>query len=267
MTSGLADQWHFIRYGDPDWHLRLRLHGPPGALLGDVLPRLRRITDPLLATGELWRVQADTYEREVERYGGQRGIELAERIFHADSEATLAILRLLPGETGAELRWQVALRGIDLLFDDLGLRFPQKREIARRARRGYEREFGGAEGAFQRAVARRYREQRPRLESLLGLAGAVPDQLAPSVGVLRQRSAAVSAAGRELRVLADAGQLTADLPELALTFAHLHVNRLLRSAQRAQELVCYEMLDRLYTSASAGYMTTESGNRIASSDR
>jgi len=41
------------------------------------------------------------------------------------------------------------------------------------------------------------------------------------------------------------------LAELAMSFAHMHVNRLLRSAQRAQELVLYEMLDRLYASRAA----------------
>jgi len=38
---------------------------------------------------------------------------------------------------------------------------------------------------------------------------------------------------------------------VAMSFAHMHVNRLLRSAQRAQELVLYEMLDRLYASRAA----------------
>ena len=46
-------------------------------------------------TGQLWRVQLDTYEREVERYGGEAGIGLAERVFHADSDAVLAIVRQL----------------------------------------------------------------------------------------------------------------------------------------------------------------------------
>ncbi len=36
-----------------------------------------------------------------------------------------------------------------------------------------------------------------------------------------------------------------------MSLAHMHVNRLLRSGQRAQELVLYEMLDRIYASRSA----------------
>src|SRR5581483_6097991 len=62
LTAGGADQWFFLRYGDPDWHLRLRIHGAPNRLLHETLPLLTRVTAPLLDTGELWRVQLDTYE-------------------------------------------------------------------------------------------------------------------------------------------------------------------------------------------------------------
>src|SRR5262249_23292773 len=47
LTSGGADRWFFIRYGDPDWHLRLRIHGVPGRLLHETLPLLIRVTAPL----------------------------------------------------------------------------------------------------------------------------------------------------------------------------------------------------------------------------
>ena len=250
LAAGETDRWHFIRYGDPDWHLRLRLHGAPEALLGDALPRLRRSTAPLIETGQVWRIQLDTYEREVERYGGAGGIELAERLFQADSEAVLALIRQLPGDAGAELRWRAALLGIDLLFDDLGLTAQQKRTTARGARLSYEREFR-TDGTFQRAISDRYRLHRPSLEAMLGPDGDQQPELVDSVKVLRRRSAALAAVTREMRAAASAGELGADLPALAVSFAHMHVNRLLRSAQRTQELVLYEMLDRVYTSRAA----------------
>src|SRR5439155_6782281 len=174
-----ADQWCCRRYGDPDWHLRLRIHGAPNRLLHETLPLLTRVTAPLLDTGELWRLQLATYEREVERYGGETGIRLAERVFHADSDAVLAIVRDLTGDAGAELRWRVALRGIDLLFDDLGLTLEQKRAIAGRARHGYGSEFG-AGGDFSREVSRRYRTERASVEALLDPRRDPPAELAAS---------------------------------------------------------------------------------------
>ena len=250
LTAGGADQWFFIRYGDPDWHLRLRVHGVSDRLLHETLPLLHRVTAPLLETGQLWRVQLDTYEREVERYGGEAAIGLAERVFHADSDAVLAVIRHLTGDAGAELRWRVALRGIDLLFDDLGLTLDQKRAIARRARHGYGSEFG-ADGDFSRAVGRRYRQERVSVEAVLDPHRDPPPELAASLTALHQRSAVLAPVARELRDLADAGRLSVDLPELAMSLAHMHVNRMLRSVQRAQELVLYELLDRAYSSQAA----------------
>ena len=250
LEAGGANRWFFIRYGDPDWHLRLRVHGAPDRLLHETLPLLHRAMAPLLETGQLWRVQLDTYEREVERYGGEAGIQLAERIFHADSDAVLAIVRLLTGDAGAELRWRVALRGIDLLFDDLGLTLEQKRAIAGWARRGYGTEFS-AGGDFQRQVSRRYRNERASVETLLDPQRDPPAELAASLRMLHQRSAVLTPAAQELRALADAGRLSVDIPELAMSLAHMHVNRMLRSAQRAQELVLYELLGRAYSSQAA----------------
>jgi lantibiotic biosynthesis protein len=249
--TGSIDSWHFVRYADPDWHVRLRLHGSPQALLRDLLPQLRDLTEPLLRTGQVWRAQLDTYEREVERYGGPLGIEPAERIFHADSQTVIAIMSQLPGDAGADLRWRMALRGIDQLFDDFGLTLAQKREVARRCRQGYGREFA-AGGAFQHAISARFRRERPRLEQLFSADANPPPDVAGCIRALDHRSAAIAAAAGRIRAVVGSGPEEAPrLAELAMSFAHMHVNRLLRSAQRAQELVLYEMLDRLYASRAA----------------
>src|SRR5262249_7768085 len=108
LRSGAAERWFFIRYGDPDWHLRLRFQGRPGRLQGEVLPALQAAAAPLLADGRLWRFQFDTYEREIERYGGPVGIVLAEQLFHADSEAVLALADWFTADSRGDLRWRLA---------------------------------------------------------------------------------------------------------------------------------------------------------------
>lgn len=250
LAEAGADRWFFIRYADPHSHLRLRIHGAPDRLLHETQPLLHRVTAPLLETGQLWRVQFDTYEREVERYGGDEGIRLAEHAFHADSAAVLAIVAQLTGDAGADLRWRAAVRGIDLLFDDLRLTLEQKRAIARQARRSYGREFG-AGPEFSREAGRWYRNERPFLEALLDPQRDPPPELAGAMAALHQRSTALAPAAAQLAALADAGRLSAGIGELAMSLAHMHVNRMLRSAQRAQELVLYELLDRAYSSQAA----------------
>ena len=74
LTEGVAERWFFVRYGDPDYHLRLRLEGP-AEQLRDVdaralfKPAWSRISRKAASGG----FNFDTYEREVERYGGPGG--------------------------------------------------------------------------------------------------------------------------------------------------------------------------------------------------
>ena len=90
-TQQLAD-FHFVRYADPEAHLRLRLR-PAGQtalqLLFDRLaPRLQQQGDARAFA----RYTLDTYEREVDRYGGSALIASAERLFTADSRLCLRLL-------------------------------------------------------------------------------------------------------------------------------------------------------------------------------
>jgi len=52
---------------------------------------------------------------------GPRGCCFAESIFEADSDAVLAMVEMLEGDEGANVRWRLALRGADMLLTDLGL--------------------------------------------------------------------------------------------------------------------------------------------------
>lgn len=98
VAASTVDRWFFIRYADPDPHLRLRFHGAP-----DLLPRLHDWADGLCAAGLASRLVIDSYEPELARYGGPALLETAERAFQADSEAVLAQLRLPPAGLAPEM--------------------------------------------------------------------------------------------------------------------------------------------------------------------
>jgi thiopeptide-type bacteriocin biosynthesis protein len=252
LRSGASDGWFFIRYGDPDWHLRLRLRGEPARLSAEVLPALRAALDPLLSDGRIWNMQLDTYVRELERYGGEAAMPLCERIFQADSEAVLSIVEALSGDAGADARWRLALAGFDRLYDDLGFDLPGRLAQARRLRESFGRELR-ADVRVDRQLGDRYRRERLALEQLLAPGGGAGADGAISVGLaaLSARSRAIAPAIAALRVLHAEGRLTVSLEQLAASLTHKHANRLLRSAGRAQELVLHDLLLRLYTAREA----------------
>jgi thiopeptide-type bacteriocin biosynthesis protein len=249
LGSGAADGWFFIRYGDPDWHLRLRFHGAP-ARLKELAGELPTLLEPLHRERLLWKVQLDTYEREVERYGGPESVLLAERLFQADSEAVLELLELFPGDEGADARWRLMLCGMDLLLSDLGLGLEARLQALTVLRESFGREFQ-VDRSIERQLNERFRKERRSMEELLGCGSAAPPALAEGLAVLQRRSDKLAPTLAGLKALATAGRLGVPIAGLAGSFLHMHANRMARSAARAQELVAYDLLSRLYSSRVA----------------
>ncbi len=78
------DCWFFLRYADPQTHLRMRLRAAPGAAY--VHEYAIAAAQAWLREGRIVRYAFDTYEPEYERYGGVEGVARAERFFAAASE-------------------------------------------------------------------------------------------------------------------------------------------------------------------------------------
>jgi hypothetical protein len=75
--------------------------------------------------------------------------------------------------------------------------------------------------------------------------------LEPGLEILDRRSREWSAVVDELKESDRAGRLIASCREIAPGWLHMHANRMLRSVQRQQELVLYDLLMRQYESEAA----------------
>jgi thiopeptide-type bacteriocin biosynthesis protein len=245
-SRGLASGWFFLRYGDPDWHVRLRLHGEPEALWGRALPLLRAASEPFMADGRVANLQLDTYRRETARYGGPQGMLVSERVFTADSEAVLAAMATLDGGDDGDARWRLAVLGVDRLLQDMGLDLAARQRAVRMWRDGLVEEYGRQGVAAKQHGGKVMRKERKDLEALL--LAPQTTSLAPAAEAFALRSRANVALADELRSLHDAGLLTGDITVITASYSHMFVNRLLRAGQRLQELVVYDLLDRLYSS-------------------
>jgi thiopeptide-type bacteriocin biosynthesis protein len=244
-ASGAVRDWFFIRYGDPDWHLRLRFFGDSGRLREEVLPAIGHAASALVPDGRLWRMQLDTYHREVERYGGPVGLSICEQVFGADSDAVLAIVEQLEGDAGADARWRLALLGTDRLLDDLGFDLDEKHRLMTGLRRSFALEFK-VEAAFEKQLGARFRRERTSLEALLAPALDAEHPLAPGGAIFAERSARQRPLAAELRAGVATGRISLSMSDLAASLVHMHINRILRASARANELVIYDFLKRLY---------------------
>ncbi|SFT00731.1 lantibiotic dehydratase [Marininema halotolerans] len=129
VESGAAKDWFYMRYVDPEPHIRLRFRGVEEDLVSKLLPALSRWVDPLMSDGIIKRLMIDTYEREVERYGGVHMIRDAEDVFAADSKLTTHLLHLnWNKEIEIPLVEVSALAIVDLL-ENFGLSFAGQLKI------------------------------------------------------------------------------------------------------------------------------------------
>ncbi len=246
LAAGIAEDWFFIRYGDPDLHLRVRFTGAPDRLTGQLLPALHQALQPAVDAGLAYRITLDTYEREIERYGGPHAIRICESIFRADSDLVLGLVQHLAGDAGADAAWRICLRSVDRLLDDLGFTLPEKLELATHAREGFGREMA-ASTATQKALGDKYRRYSKELIALLALPDASPEHdFAPALTLIAERSQAMKPLVAQLDALAAAGTLASSRAELADSLVHMHVNRMMRSHQRQHEFVIYDLLKRHY---------------------
>jgi thiopeptide-type bacteriocin biosynthesis protein len=222
----------------------VRYQGARERLSSEVLPRLAAAAEDAIAAGRVWKMQLDSYDRELDRYGGDAGMLLSEQLFHADSDAALAVVDALTGDEGSDARWRLTLRGMDMLLDDLGLDPAAKLALLKRLRASFGSEFH-AEGLLEKQLGDKFRKERLALEALLDPANDAQSPLEPGFDFLKARS-------QRVRQIA-AGLRAAQLPiaELAGSYLHMHANRMLRSAARAQELVLYDFLERLYKGRAA----------------
>jgi thiopeptide-type bacteriocin biosynthesis protein len=238
-AKGQVEKWFFIRYADPEAHVRLRLFGPPAALWGGVVMDLNAALRPFLADRTIWKIQIDTYERELERYGGGDGILSCEKIFHADSEAAA---RFIPigRQCGAEKHGDHAILGVDTLLKDFDIDASDRLIFLRRLAAGFGKEFNISKDQAI-LLGKKFRGMRDNLQVLLN---GAPAGQSEARDIYMARSEIVRAEGRHL--LQKLGRTRQQ--QICASVIHMSVNRFFRSEQRRHEMVIYDLLRRHYES-------------------
>lgn len=116
LKEGIIDKWFFIRYKDPDVHLRLRFHLKDMLRIGELLDKMKSGLQANLAQDLIWKVQLDTYSREIERYGAAFYEEI-ESLFYINSKHTLSLLSMLEYVEDEDLRWLFGFHSINQILD------------------------------------------------------------------------------------------------------------------------------------------------------
>jgi thiopeptide-type bacteriocin biosynthesis protein len=88
----LISKWFFIRYNDPQPHIRVRFLMNDTQNLPYLIEGFYQLMNPLLQNETIWKIQTDTYNREIERYS-EKLMEFSETLFCITSNITLLFIK------------------------------------------------------------------------------------------------------------------------------------------------------------------------------
>jgi len=199
--------WFFIRYNEGGHHLRLRFRTKATGRLA------RALREKLAPYEELVRaLQADTYQRELERYGAAL-IADVETLFCLGSELYLRSGGGLPVALGMIQAWCGPEQAI---------------AFTARLSESFMLGFGGTK-ALRAALDRRYRERKAQVAASLAES--------PDLGRLLAQLRLIKAKGAPEHLLAD--------------LVHMQLNRSFTEDPRRQEMIAYHHLHKYLVSRKA----------------
>lgn len=242
IENETIDKWFFLRYADPEDHIRIRFHSKKENFWPEILMRLNQALQVSIENREVHKIQVDTYNQEIERYGAET-MEMSESLFFNDSLAAVNFLNLIEGEEGEKYRWLFTIRSIDMLFSDFSLDLKERHDVMVFMSKNYFKEFSGND-KLKHNLNQKYRENRQLIENILD-----PKKDQP---VVKHAARYFETRSGMNRAILDNLHLTLGQKE-RLLYSHIHMTsiRLLIAEPRMQELVIYHYLSKYYESQLA----------------
>lgn len=246
--KGVIGKWFFIRYRDPEFHLRIRIFLNSGSSISEINSAFETALKCNFEQKVIWKVQIDSYERELNRYGYST-IDDVESMFYCDSESCTKAINCIHTFDDPELyRWLYALLIIDNILNIAGLNTVNKYEFINPIRASFFSEFGGTK-ELSDILGKKYRIDSEIIQEAFGYRahskinyayiGILQDiinkyigNISPMMNIVKQKSNV-----KEFRKILE-------------SIVHMTINRIILSNPRKHELVIYEYLDRFYRSIS-----------------
>lgn len=237
------DKWFFIRYSDPELHLRVRLHCTSTESLALIISTFYKYIQDFIASEAIWKLQTDTYQRELERYGDQT-IQYSEDLFFLESQLIVNLLSFLDTSNGETKRWLIALKLIDSFLDSFKCKLTDKLRILENLRESFRKELGISKSI----CGNKFLKDRLVIEKCLNPYLEQDSQIKEFLTQLELHKKSIIPVADNIIVNFINNRPKISFDNLLGSFLHMSMNRLFRSKQRIHEMVIYDYLFRYYQS-------------------
>ncbi|WP_223608653.1 thiopeptide-type bacteriocin biosynthesis protein [Chryseobacterium sp. OSA05B] len=231
LSQNLIDQWFFIRYNDPSYHIRYRVRMKDQADLGLIINTLNKLLENLVLDEYIWKLQIDTYTREIERYGSS-SMEEVEKIFFQDSNMIINIISSLD-ENQENIRSLFALKLIDFYLSVFNFSIAEKLNFTEKLRNHFYNEFNIDKNA-KKQFDKLYSENKHKIDDFL------------SKKTKKINKKLIAERALKILELRDRKLLNVDFYSLISSLIHMSLNRLFVGDNRMHELITYDFIWRFY---------------------
>lgn len=241
LKEGYIKKFFFIRYKDPDFHLRVRFLLSERKYILNVLDSIYKRLAPMVDKKLIWNIQLDTYQRELDKYSPYL-IEEVESIFHVDSIYIVNLIRLLDKYTREEFRWMISLTLLDSMLSVFDYEILYKRDIMQYLSQSFRKEFK-IDRDKSKLLNIKYESNRKNIERAF-----IENPLDLEY---RKLQIIVNRRAKEMRPYANntlkiAHTKKLDLDSYVISYLHMTMNRLFSTQNRLYELIIYDFLKRYY---------------------
>ncbi len=250
----IIESWFFIRYADPDFHLRLRFRLKDTNQIGTIAKVLYNVLEPMLEERLIHKIQVDTYSREIERYGYYT-MEVSEELFNINSEMMITLLNAMNDDENK--RWLWGMKAIDTLLNEFDYNLEQKRDLLLGLKTDFGNEFGINKN-MRKQLSMKFRNYRKFIEEILQ-----PDSQHDVDLLLKDYALSYHGIAKKIIQKLRKESLQKDTDYLMYSYLHMHCNRLFPSKQRMNEWVSYDLLYQYYYSQLARRKKENKSMKIA----
>jgi len=247
-------KWFFIRYNDPENHIRFRINKK---LDKDLIQKINAYSKTFIDEKLITKIQIDSYKREIERYS-DFGIDDAEKLFSYDSEAIVDFLEISEFDDNENIRWMVSAASIDTLLDDFNIPVSERMSIFENLYQQFLPEFvdtsnKGYYKGFKISIDAQYRQYRYFFDEVINNKNlsSIENQIKP----FEIRSIQIR------KLLEEKQKISGENATRFLrSCIHMSLNRFFYTKPRMYELLIYFFLFQSYKSK---FLRNGSGKKYA----
>lgn len=233
----IIEKWFFIRYNDPENHIRLRFLLTDNSSQNEVTKILDKTLNVLQNENLIWKIQLDIYVRELERYGATN-YKLTETIFEADSELILDYLSLKSQFSNENTSLLFSFYAIDSFLNLFKLSNQEKLNLLNSIQLSFKQEFN-ADKVLKKELDKNYRQLSNEIELILERKNE--DDYFPLFEIIDCKANKIK---DNIPIIID--NLEVAIFSYLNSQIHMMINRQYTSRQREYELIIYDHMYRYY---------------------